>query len=55
MYIGDEGFLTYEYAEAGDTYVDPSTEEIKRFKYTALYFMNFIKTQKEIQNKDYNF
>lgn len=55
MYIGDEGFLTYEYAEAGDTYVDPNTEEIKRFKYTALYFMNFIKTQKEIQNKDYNF
>lgn len=52
--IGDEGYVTFEYAEAGDEYLEASTDQIKRFKYTAFYFMNFIKT-KDIKDKNYNF
>ena len=52
--IGDEGYVTFEYAEAGDEYLEASTDQIKRFKYTAFYFMNFIKT-KDIKDKNYKF
>ena len=43
--IGDEGFVVYEFAESGQVYTDRVTGETKKYKYTANYFMNFIKEQ----------
>lgn len=52
--IGDEGYVTFEYAEAGNEYLEANTNQVKQFKYTAFYFMNFIKT-KDIKDKNYKF
>ena len=48
---GDIGFLVYEFAEANKDYYDVSTNQMKKYKYTSNYFMNFIKEDK---NKDEN-
>ena len=53
--IGDTGFVTFEYAKAGDEYLEVSTNTIKQFKYTAFYFMNFIKDIKNTKDKNYKF
>ena len=54
--IGDEGFIVYEFAESGQNYIDNSTGEIKKYRYTANYFMNFIKEQIIKDNtKEFNF
>lgn len=55
MKIGDTGFLTAEYVVSGEPYIDKSTGMECRYKNTAIYFMNFVKDNKEIQNKEYNF
>lgn len=55
MNIGDTGFLTAEYVTSGEIYVDKLTGEETRYKNTAIYFINFIKDNKEIQTKEYNF
>ncbi len=54
MLIGDVGYLTYEFAEAGTSYFDISSNETKQYNYTANYFMNFIKETKDLE-KEYNF
>ena len=54
--IGDIGFIVYEFAEAGQAYVDNTTGEFKKYRYTANYFMNFIKEQIIKDNtKEFNF
>ena len=54
--IGDIGFIVYEFAEAGQEYVDNTTGEFKKYRYTANYFMNFIKEQIIKDNtKEFNF
>ena len=55
IYIGDEGFLEYEYAQAGDSYYDLSTDSIQQYKYTSNYFMNFVKEEKRDNIKEFNF
>ena len=55
IYIGDEGFLEYEYAQAGDSYYDLSTDSIQQYKYTSNYFMNFVKEEKRDNTKEFNF
>ena len=53
--IGDVGYLEYEFAEAGQDYYDKTSGSTQQYKYTAYYFMNFIKQKQEINNKEYNF
>lgn len=53
--IGDEGFLEYEYAQAGDSYFDLSSNSIQQYKYTSNYFMNFVKQQIKDNTKEFNF
>lgn len=52
--IGDVGYLEYEFAKAGGEYFDPSSETIKQYKYTANYFINFIKETRD-ERKEFNF
>ena len=54
--IGDEGYVVYEYAKSGEPYIEASTGETKTYKYSAYYFMNFIKSNKEMNNvKEFKF
>lgn len=41
--IGDSGFLTIEYVIAGDKYFDRETESERIYKYSNVYFKDFIK------------
>jgi len=52
--IGDIGFLEYEFADGGESYFDHGSQSIQTYKYTATYFMNFIKEEKDNQ-KEFNF
>lgn len=53
--IGDSGFLECEYVDAGDEYYKRNTGSTEQYKYTACYFLNFIKEKEKIENKDYKF
>lgn len=55
IHVGDSGFLEYEFAEAGDSYFDLGSESIQQYKYTACYFMNFIKEEKKDNQKEFKF
>lgn len=52
--IGDVGYLEYEFVENGTEYFDRSSGLTEQYKYTAFYFMNFIKEEKD-NTKVYNF
>lgn len=41
--IGDEGFLKYESVKAGESYYDPESGEAHIYKYSNVYFLNFVK------------
>jgi hypothetical protein len=47
--IGDSGFLTYEFANAGEEYFDRDTNERHIYKFTNVYFKDFIKDN---ENRD---
>lgn len=49
--IGDKGFFTYTIAIAGEEYYNPKTEEMIRYNYTNVYFINFVE-YKEIKQED---
>ena len=49
--IGDEGFLQYQTVKAGEEYFDVTTGEKNTFKYTNVYFVNFVKKSEDI-NKE---
>lgn len=49
--IGDEGFLQYQTVKAGEEYFDVTTGEKNTFKYTNVYFINFVKKSEDI-NKE---
>ncbi len=53
--IGDIGFLQYEYVEAGTEYFDVSKNVNDTYKYTANYFINFIKDNTKDNAKEFNF
>lgn len=40
--VGDVGFLKYQPVQAGEEYFDPSTGEVNVYKYTNIYFLNFV-------------
>lgn len=44
---GDSGFLTYEFANAGEEYFDRLSGEKRIYKFTNIYFKDFIKDTKD--------
>lgn len=53
--LGDIGFVEYEYVEAGSDYFCRKTGETTQYKYNGNYFINFIKEQEKIKNKEFKF
>lgn len=49
--IGDVGFLTYNVIIAGETYYDSNTGETKKYKYSNIYFKDFIKDIKDVSTE----
>lgn len=55
LFIGDCGFLEYEFVEAGEKYIDAFSGTEEQYKYTANYFINFIKSSEHNNTKEFNF
>ena len=53
--IGENGFLSCEYVDAGEEYYQRSTGNKEQYKYTSCYFLNFIKEQQKQTSIDYKF
>lgn len=53
--FGDIGYIECEYVNAGDSYYQRSSGKKEIYLYTACYLINFIKKQKYLVAKDYNF
>lgn len=53
--IGEIGFLSCEYVDAGEEYYQRSTGSREQYQYTSCYFLNFIKEQEKQQTIDYKF
>lgn len=53
--VGDIGFINYEFVNSGEEYIDRDTGEVKTYKYTGNYFMNFIKEQMKDNTKEFKF
>lgn len=47
--INDEGFLKFQEVSAGEEYFDVDSQSNKRYKYSNIYFLNFIHKQ-DIKN-----
>ena len=41
--VGDVGFLNYQQVSAGEKYYDVYTEEEKTYRYSNIYYVNFVK------------
>lgn len=41
--IGEEGFLKYEAVQAGEVYYNPTTDTNITYRYSNVYFTNFIR------------
>lgn len=50
MDLGIEGYLTFEPVEAGSQYFDSHAEEYTFYKYSGIYFINFVKKPDEQEN-----
>lgn len=53
--IGEIGYLSCEYVDAGEEYYQRSTGNKEQYKYTSCYFLNFIKEQEKQTTTDYKF
>lgn len=42
IFIGNEGFLKYQYVKAGEEYYDPQEQKYRKYLYTNVYLINFI-------------
>lgn len=49
--IKDRGFLQYQIVKAGDKYVTPFGEEIY-YRYSNIYFINFVNKTDDVNNKE---
>lgn len=47
LQIGDSGFVTIEQVEAGESYYDRNTEQTVTYKFSNIYFKDFIKDTKQ--------
>jgi hypothetical protein len=52
--IGDSGYLKYQKAKAGEEYFNPVTGEKQIYRYSNLYFLNFIQ-KTDINNSNITF
>ena len=51
--IGDRGFLQFQIVKAGDNYYDLAREEHITYKYSNVYFINFVNSSDMIKkNKE---
>lgn len=56
MQIGIEGYLTFEPVEAGTQYYNPNAAEYCLYKYSGIYFINFVKSPEHFEdNNNYRF
>lgn len=53
--MGEIGYLSCEYVDAGEEYYQRSTGNIEQYQYTSCYFLNFIKEQQKQQTTEYKF
>ena len=53
--IGDVGYIQCEYVEAGEGYFNRASGSTSQYNYTNCYFINFIKEQEQIINKEFKF
>ena len=53
--IGEEGFLSCEYVDAGEEYYHRNSGNKEQYKYTSCYFLNFIKQTEKQTTTDYKF
>lgn len=51
LHLGDEGFLQYQNVKAGETYYNPTTNTKEIYKYSNIYFINFI-LETDINNNE---
>jgi hypothetical protein len=49
--IGDEGFVQVEVVNAGEEYYDPLTDVYNKYKYSNIYFRNFL-NKSEVSNTE---
>lgn len=49
--IGEKGYLKYEIVEAGQDYYNPITETTVKYKYTNVYYINFVNKSEVINNE----
>lgn len=49
--VGDKGFLSYQSVKAGDEYVTPDGERMV-YKYSSIYFLNFVNKTDVLKNKE---
>lgn len=50
--IGDIGFLEYQIVKAGESYYNPGTEISVLYKYSNVYFINFVLRNKILNNNE---
>ena len=53
--LGDKGYIQIDIVNAGEKYYRRDTGELVNYNYTANYFLNFIKEQEKINNKEFKF
>lgn len=53
--IGDKGYVEYDAVCGGDEYFKPSEGIKKQYNYSQYYFVNFIKEQNKVINKEFKF
>ena len=53
--IGEIGFLSCEYVDAGDEYYQRNTGNKEQYKYTNCYFLKFIEEKEKQITTDYKF
>lgn len=49
--VGDKGFLNYQIVKAGETYYNPDTEERTKYRYSNVYYINFV-AKSEIKKQE---
>ena len=50
--IGDSGYLSYECANAGETYYDRDSGEERTYKFSNIYFKDFLKDGDKNENNE---
>lgn len=50
--VGDTGFLEYQTVKAGEAYFNPSLGTSEVYKYSNVYFTNFILQNNILQNNE---